>query len=46
MANDVHRDGGRCQAEHEIDLLLGGAHPNPTREGCPPREALIALARR
>ncbi len=47
MANDVQRDGGpRFQAEHEIDLLLGGAHPNPTREGCPPREALIALARR
>ena len=47
MANDVQRDAGpRFQAEHEIDLLLGGAHPNPTREGCPPREALVALARR
>lgn len=47
MANDVQRDGGpRFQAEHEIDLLLAAAHPNPTREGCPPREALVALARR
>lgn len=47
MANDAQRDGGpRYEAEHEIDLLLGGAHPNPTREGCPPREALVALARR
>lgn len=47
MANDVQRDAGPTyQAENEVDLLLGGAHPNPTREGCPPREALIALARR
>jgi hypothetical protein len=47
MANDVQRDAGPTfQAENEVDLLLGGAHPNPTREGCPPREALIALTRR
>lgn len=47
MANDVQRDAGPTyQAENEVDLLLGGAHPNPTREGCPPREALLALARR
>lgn len=47
MANDAQRDAGPTfQAENEIDLLLGGAHPNPTREGCPPREALIALAHR
>ncbi len=47
MANDVQRDAGPTfQAENEVDLLLGGAHPNPTREGCPPREALVSLARR
>ncbi|MEZ5318138.1 MAG: hypothetical protein R2752_12110 [Vicinamibacterales bacterium] len=31
---------------HELDDVLRGAHPNPTREGCPPREVLIALSRR
>jgi hypothetical protein len=29
-----------------MDLLLGRAHPNPTREGCPPRELLVSLSRR
>jgi hypothetical protein len=47
MANDVRRDAEpEFKAENEVDLLLGGANPNPTREGCPPREKLIALARR
>jgi hypothetical protein len=47
MANDARRDAEPVfQAENEVDLLLGGANPNPTREGCPPREALISLARR
>ncbi len=47
MANDVRRDAEpEFKAENEVDLLLGGANPNPIREGCPPREALIALARR
>ena len=47
MANDVRRDAEpEFKAENEVDLLLGGANPNPTREGCPPRETLIALARR
>ena len=32
--------------ENEMDLLLGRAHPNPTREGCPPRELLVSLSRR
>ena len=30
----------------EIDELFGRANPNPERVGCPPREILIALARR
>ena len=30
----------------EIDEILGRANPNPTREGCPSREELIALARK
>ena len=47
MANDARRDAESVfKAENEVDLLLGGANPNPTREGCPPREKLIALARR
>ena len=32
--------------ETEMDLLFGRAHPNPTREGCPPPELLKKLARR
>jgi hypothetical protein len=36
----------RFQIENEMDLLLGRAHPNPTREGCPPRELLVSLSRR
>ena len=47
MANDAPRDPEPAfKAENEVDLLLGAANPNPTREGCPPRETLIALARR
>lgn len=34
------------KARDEIDDLFGRANPNPDRIGCPPREALIALARR
>jgi hypothetical protein len=30
----------------EIDEIFGRANPNPTRQGCPPRDELIALARR
>jgi hypothetical protein len=32
--------------ENEIDVLLGGANPNPGRVGCPPSRILIELARR
>jgi hypothetical protein len=30
----------------ELDDVLRGANPNPTREGCLPREVLVALSRR
>lgn len=47
MTNDGQRsDPLRFQIENEMDLLLGRAHPNPTREGCPPREMLVSLSRR
>jgi hypothetical protein len=47
MANDAQRDAEPVfRAENEVDLLLGGANPNPTRQGCPPGEALVSLARR
>lgn len=47
MTNDGQRsDPLRFQIENEMDLLLGRAHPNPAREGCPPREMLVSLSRR
>ena len=47
MTNDGERaDPSRFQIENEMDLLLGRAHPNPAREGCPPRELLVSLSRR
>ena len=47
MTNDGQRsDPLRFQIENEMDLLLGRAHPNPAREGCPPRELLVSLSRR
>ena len=47
MTHDGQRpDPVRFQTENEMDLLLGRAHPNPTREGCPPRELLVSLSRR
>src|SRR5687767_3993979 len=47
MTHDGQRpDPLRFQIENEMDLLLGRAHPNPTREGCPPRELLVSLSRR
>ena len=30
----------------EIDEVLRGANPNPTRQGCPPRDVLVELSRR
>ena len=47
MTNDGQRsDPLRFEIENEMDLLLGRAHPNPAREGCPPREMLVSLSRR
>ena len=47
MTNDGQRsDPLRFRIENEMDLLLGRAHPNPAREGCPPREMLFSLSRR
>jgi hypothetical protein len=47
MTNGGQRpDPAGFRIENEMDLLLGRAHPNPTREGCPPAEMLIRLARR
>jgi hypothetical protein len=47
MTNDGQRsDPLRFQIENEMDLLLGRAHPNPAREGCPSREMLVSLSRR
>lgn len=30
----------------EIDEVLRGANPNPTRQGCPPHDVLMELSRR
>ena len=47
MTNDGQRsDPLPFQIENEMDLLLGRAHPNPERVGCPPREMLVSLSRR
>ena len=34
------------QIADAIDEVLGRANPNPTRDGCPSRATLLALARR
>jgi hypothetical protein len=46
MSSD--RREGPAQLAHptEFDELFGRGYPNPDRVGCPPREVLIALARR
>src|SRR5262245_18556572 len=47
MTNGGQRpDPSGFQIENEMDLVLGRAHPNPSREGCPPAELLLRLARR
>jgi hypothetical protein len=47
MSNGGQRpDPSGFQIENEMDLLLGRVHPNPTREGCPPADLLLRLARR
>jgi hypothetical protein len=47
MANERQApDPQEFRPENEIDLVFSRAKPNPTRAGCPPREVLVALARR
>jgi hypothetical protein len=47
MANSRQRpDSSAFIAENEIDVVLGGAYPNPTREECPTPDVIEALARR
>ena len=47
MANERQApDPQGFRPENEIDLVFSRANPNPTRAGCPPREILVALARR
>jgi len=47
MTNGGQRpDTSGFRIENEMDLLFGRAHPNPTREGCPPLELLRRLAGR
>src|SRR5688572_26930174 len=47
MTNGGQRpDPSGFRIDNEMDLLFGRAHPNPTREGCPPAELLERLARR
>jgi hypothetical protein len=36
----------RLRHPDEIDEIFGRANPNPTREGCPPRDVLVALGRK
>jgi hypothetical protein len=46
MTSPRSDDAARLKPRDEIDELFGRANPNPTRVGCPPREVLVALARR
>jgi hypothetical protein len=47
MANEGQPvDSAEFYPNDEIDELFARGNPNPTREGCPPRDVLIALAKR
>src|SRR5215510_4593645 len=47
MSSPRREDGPpKLRWPEDIDDIFGRANPNPTREGCPPREELSALARR
>jgi hypothetical protein len=46
MANQAQPDSSDLSSKDDIDEILGRANPNPERVGCPPRDVLIALARR
>ena len=46
MTDSGQRTDPKFEIEDELDFLFANASPNPNREGCPPREALIGLSRR
>jgi hypothetical protein len=46
MSSHRHDELPPLKRPDEIDDVFGRANPNPDRIGCPPREVLIALARR
>ena len=46
MSSHQHGELAGLKQPDEIDEVFGRAHPNPDRIGCPPREVLLALARR
>jgi hypothetical protein len=46
MSSDRRKGPAQLVHPTEFDELFGRAYPNPDRVGCPPREVLVALARR
>lgn len=46
MSSQRHDEQPRLKRPDEIDDVFGRANPNPDRIGCPPRDVLVALARR
>lgn len=45
MTNDGPRPDPEFVFEDEFDHLFANTRPNPTRQGCPPREVLEAMSR-
>jgi hypothetical protein len=46
MADGQPRTSSEFKPEDEIDELFARANANPARTGCPPRDVLVALARK
>ena len=46
MSSQRHDEQQRLKRPDEIDDVFGRGNPNPDRIGCPPRDVLVALARR
>jgi hypothetical protein len=46
MADEQARASSEFKPEDEIDELFARANANPARTGCPPRDVLLALARK
>src|SRR6478735_6489852 len=46
MTRDRNDERPRLTRADEMDEVFGRANPNPDRVGCPPRDVLVALARR